>query len=157
MTCRVMQRAAVLVSILGAAAPALADTIEVGVDGITFVPADIKINVGDTVHWSWNTDPMPHNVVSGDPGVADGNFTSGPLNPTGNYSLLFDEAFLLAHPKPDNVYAYYCEAHWAANMVGSITVNKPIPTVSQWGLIFMGVLAVAAATFVIRRRRAPAA
>ena len=43
MTCRLMQRAAVLVSILGASAPALADTIEVGVDGLIFVPADVKI------------------------------------------------------------------------------------------------------------------
>ena len=76
MTFRMMQRAAVLVSILGAAAPAGADTIEVGVEGLTFVPADVKINIGDTVHWAWNT-VVAHNVESGVGGAHDGNFRSG--------------------------------------------------------------------------------
>ena len=154
MTCRLMQRAAILVSILGAAAPALADTIEVGIDGISFVPQDVKINVGDTVHWAWKGEPMPHNVESGVGGVHDGNFRSGDFTNTEDFSVVFDQAFLDANPMDDNSYPYYCIVH-LPGMVGSITVNKAqIPTVSQWGLILMVVLAAVAAPFILRRRRA---
>ncbi len=158
MTCRMMQRVAIVVSVLGAAAPALADTIEVGVMGLTFVPPDVKINVGDTVHWAWKGEPMPHNVESGVGGAHDGNFRSGDPVISEDYSVVFDQAFLDANPMPDDLYPYYCINHFGQGMIGSITVNAaPIPTVSEWGLIIMTLLLLTAGTIVIARRRRPAA
>ncbi len=158
MTCRMMQRAAVLVSILGAAAPALGDVIEVGVVGTTFIPADVKINVGDTVHWAWKGEPMPHNVESGVGGAHDGNFRSGDPVTSEDYSVVFDQAFLDANPMPDNSYPYYCIVHVFEDMIGSVTVNKEaiIPTVSEWGLIVMALLLLTAGTIMVARRRRPA-
>jgi plastocyanin len=154
---RIAQRVSVLFSVLGAAAPALAETHEVVVVGLDFVPPDVKIDVGDTVHWTWDTTPITHNVESGVGGAHDGHFRSGDPAPTGDFSVIFDQAFLDANPKPDNVYPYYCIVHVVGGMIGSVTVNKPVPTLSQWGLIIMGVLVVAAASIVIRWRRAAAA
>lgn len=136
-------------------------THDVFLDGFEFIPADITINVGDTVHWEWVSGT--HNVESGEivagSGVPDGNFRSG--DPTGvvgtTYDLVFDQAFLDANPMPDAVYPYYCVVHANVNMAGTITVAGPqnVPAASHWGLIVMGLLiAVGAAVVLVRRHGA---
>ena len=100
-------------------------THTVELDGGGFLPADVTVNVGDTVHWVWIGGL--HNVESGVGGVFDGNFRSG--DPTGaagtTFDLTFDQAFLDANPMPGNAYPYYCSVHVAIGMVGFVTVNVP--------------------------------
>ncbi len=94
--------------------------------GLDFQPADLTIQVGDTVHWVWISGL--HNVESGTTaegmGVPDGIFNSGPPTPVAGttFDVVFDQAFLAAHPRPDQVYPYYCVVHVDVGMVGSITV-----------------------------------
>lgn len=149
---RIVQRCAVLV-LLAAAIPAIGETHEVAVTGLTFAPQDLVIDVGDSVHWTWASDPMTHNVESGVDGIHDGRFRSGDPAITGDFTVVFDEAFLVANPALDNLYRYYCAIHVLSDMVGSVTVSDPIiPTVSQWGLVVMVVLLLGAGTVVYRRR-----
>lgn len=74
--------------------------------GLDFVPADLTVEVGDTIHWVWVSGF--HNVESGVvkhfSGLHDGNFRSGdPTDAVGTtFDLLFDQAFLDAHPMPGN-------------------------------------------------------
>src|SRR3981081_539823 len=52
-------------------------TVMVGANGaMAFAPATVAINVGDTVHWVWQSGR--HTVASGMSGVADGSFCSLP-------------------------------------------------------------------------------
>jgi glucose/arabinose dehydrogenase/plastocyanin len=100
------------------------NTFDVSVGpGFDFIPADVTIEVGDTVHWDW--DSGFHNVESGVGGVHDGNFRSGPAtsDPNTTYDLTFDAAFLADNPMPDDVYPYYCIIHVALDMIGSATVE----------------------------------
>lgn len=94
--------------------------------GIQFIPADIEINLGDTVHWVWVSGF--HNVESGTVvaggGVHDNHFRSG--NPTSSagtiFDWVFDQTFLLAHSISNHTYPYFCVVHAGLNMTGTITV-----------------------------------
>ncbi len=94
----------------------------------SFVPDYVQIEAGDRVHWMWVGGL--HNVVSGEAGMPDGNFYSGP--PTSTPGTVFDiefrVGFLHDHPMPGapfpdatSVYPYFCEIHQPA-MVGTIEV-----------------------------------
>ncbi len=112
---------------LGASA-APAATITVQLVSITFVEQDITIEVGDTVRWEWVSALHFHNVESGvvvnGAGVHDGMFRSGdPTDVVGTtWDLVFDRAFVDAHPVAGNVYPYYCIVHTFFGMVGTVTV-----------------------------------
>lgn len=96
--------------------------VQVGPDMI-FSPADIVIDVGDTVHWEWAGGL--HNVESGVDSVHDGIFRSGdPTDVVGfTFEVTFDQAFLDGNPMPGGVYPYYCIVHEALfDMIGSVTV-----------------------------------
>jgi plastocyanin len=110
-------------AILGAA-PALAQTTHtVTLQGTSFTPADVVIDVGDTVQWDWVSGM--HNVVSGVNPNPDGHFRSGDVaGPPMSFSVTFDQAFLDAHPMSGNLYPYYCEPHGGAGMLGSVTVRE---------------------------------
>lgn len=97
---------------------------DVDVSNFEFDPADLTIDVGDTVVWTWSGGL--HNVESGVGGVADGNFSSGaPTSSNGTmFSVTFDAAFLAANPMPGNTYPYYCIVHLDFGMTGSITVQE---------------------------------
>ena len=147
---------AVVSAILGGALPVLAATHVVTQAGQSFSPKDITIEIGDTVQWVHSANL--HTVTEGaGPGPCVGCAFHSPLNAANpTYSVTFDAAFVAANQRPANVYDYYCQPHFAFGMVGSVTVQTPIPTVSQWGMMVMGVLLVGAAAFVLRRRSAPA-
>ena len=101
-------------------------THTVQLDGIIFIPADITIEIGDTVRWLWISGI--HNVESGIivnfVGVPDGNVLSG--DPTGTvgttFEVIFDQAFLDAHSVPANTYPYYCVVHAGLGMAGTVAV-----------------------------------
>jgi plastocyanin len=93
--------------------------------GFTFSPADVQIELDDTVHWFWAGGF--HNVESGVGGVHDGNFRSGNATSDTNttFDVRFDSTYLADHPMPGNVYPYYCIIHVGGGMVGSVTVQIP--------------------------------
>lgn len=102
-------------------------TIEL--DGVQFIPANVSINVGDTVHWVWVSGF--HNVESGviedDVGVPDDNFRSGDptLEAGATFDVVFDANFLSTRPMPGNSYPYYCVVHATLGMAGAIAVLIP--------------------------------
>ena len=136
-------------------------THNVLLDGVVFDPASITVDIGDTVHWEWVTGN--HNVESGvivaGLGVSDGNFISGaPTSVPGTtFDLLVDQAFLDANPMPGDVYPYYCLVHTGVDMAGTISVAPPVPTVSEWGVVAMILLILAAGTVVLARGRSTSA
>ena len=78
-----------------------------------YLPADIMINIGDTVEWSNRYDNTLHTVTSGN---HDG----------GGYDLLFDSMYISTHDTfaftfyDIGYYDYFCTLHpW---MTGSVTV-----------------------------------
>ena len=97
----------------------------VNLDGITFIPADLTIAVGDTVHWVWLSGL--HDVESGETGApeGDGRFSSGaPVSPPMTFDFVFDQAFLDANPVAGNVYPYYCSVHFGLGMTATVTVQS---------------------------------
>lgn len=114
--------------LLGAAANAETHVVELGTGGFdAYFPADLTVNVGDTVQWLWVQGF--HNVVSGIDGKVDGAFSSGEaLRKDGlTFEVTFDQAFLDANPVRDNVYSYYCDVHFFFGMTGTVTVKTTPP------------------------------
>ncbi len=102
-------------------------TLDVSVGpGFNFTPADLTIQLGDTVRWTWAGGF--HNVESGVSGAHDGNFRSGnPTSANGTiFEFTFDQAFLDANPMPGNVYPYYCVVHEGVGMIASLTIDEPL-------------------------------
>jgi len=103
------------------AAPVLAATIAVGIDGKTFVPADIVITEGDTVTWTVTKSiSEPHTVTSGTAGDAavgatfDSKLENGAkLQENGAaYSFTFTAV---------GTYPYFCQIH--PEMKGTVSVH----------------------------------
>lgn len=90
----------------GASAPGCDETNE------CFIPAEVTVNVGETVTWS-NNDSAAHTVTSGTPtGGPDGTFDSSLFMAGTTFSHTFDNA---------GEYNYFCMVHpW---MTGKIQVN----------------------------------
>lgn len=80
----------------------------VTIDGLKWVPAELEIQVGDTVLWDMTSKGMPHDVVSDDDLFASDLLTEGEFRHT------FTEA---------GEFGYHCTPH--PPMVGTITVVKP--------------------------------
>jgi plastocyanin len=105
-----------------------ANTVIVTQSNFGFTPANITINVGDTVQWNWQN--FNHTVTEGTDGVINGNelftFPLDPAHPV--VSFTFTQAFVTAHPMPGGLYNYFCAIHFSFGMVGTITVNGPAAT-----------------------------
>jgi plastocyanin len=129
------------------AAPVYSATVEVTVDGIAFVPPDVTINAGDSVHW---TEIAPfHNVAEVDDAAAmswNGGFRSGGMGAVSEFTQTFNTP---------GMYFYICEPHVFAGMRGSIMVNAapPAPTLTAWGTVAMVGLVLASGGVVLYRRR----
>lgn len=107
-------------------APAAAQTTHtVTLEAMRFIPENLTVDVGDTVHWVWVSGF--HNVESGvvvnGAGVHDGNFLSGTPDFDLTFDLTFDQPFLDGNPIPNDVYPYFCIVHASVNMVGTITAQ----------------------------------
>jgi plastocyanin len=83
-------------------------THAVGIDNMKFDPADVTVNVGDSVEWT-NNDTRDHTV-----NAKDGSFKSGNLGNGASYRYTFKKA---------GTFSYGCSLH--PRMKGTITVNAP--------------------------------
>jgi plastocyanin len=117
-----LKAAAAAATLGGMSLPALAATttqVKMGSDNgqLIFVPADIKVCVGDTIKWT-NNKAGPHNVI----------FTEGPagvdLESLGmGEELLEDEGLTFSQTVTKaGDYKYICSPHGGAGMNGEITV-----------------------------------
>ncbi|MCB0638964.1 MAG: lamin tail domain-containing protein, partial [Lewinella sp.] len=88
---------------------------QVTASGLTFSPADLVIEAGDTVTWT-NAGGF-HNV--------NGSQATYPDNPEGFSSgAASSDAWTFQHVFTlPGTYGYQCDIHVGANMVGSVTVN----------------------------------
>ena len=94
--------------------------VQVGQGGLKFTPANVMVQVGDTVEWIW--DGLSHSSTSGTPGHPDGLWDSGILNTGATFSFTFTSA---------GTFNYYCTPHGACcGMIGSVTVTQQIDTVT---------------------------
>ncbi|MEP7176042.1 MAG: plastocyanin/azurin family copper-binding protein [Gemmatimonadales bacterium] len=91
--------------------------IQVGADGLAFMPAAVTVIVGTTVTWEW-AGALNHNVApDGTIPIRSGPLVAAPRT----YQYTFDTP---------GTYAYYCEAHGARNgigMAGTVTVVTAQP------------------------------
>ena len=71
-------------------------THAVAIDGTTFQPATLTVNLGDTVVWT-NKDPFPHTVTS-----TSGGFDSGAIAPGKTWKL---------KPTKKGDFDYVCRFH----------------------------------------------
>jgi plastocyanin len=106
-------------------------TVIVGPNGDhVFSPADLPINVNDTVHWVWAS--SGHNVSSGRNGNADSRFCSpndtacdtnsavlAGSNPLSDAGATYDHQFTA-----QGTYPYFCRPHYSMGMTGQITVHS---------------------------------
>ena len=113
--------AATLILAVGSVTAQTTHDIDVG-PGFSFFPADVTVEVGDTVRWTWVSGF--HNVESGVGGIHDGIFRSGDATSTVGtvFEVTFDAAFVATNPVVDDLYNYYCVIHQGGGMVGSVQV-----------------------------------
>jgi len=124
-TCIRVPLVAVLLMALSAAVTHAA-TFQVAMSNFVFSPANLTINIGDTV--TWTVQQGSHDTVSGVSGVP-----SGVWNSNNQYHRLMNvnETFSFTFNTP-GTFPYYCTPHWTFGMIGTIRViapNSP-PTVS---------------------------
>lgn len=106
----------------GAAPRVRAATWDVAIQNFAFVPANLTINVGDTVRWT-QKDAAIHTTTSGANGVADGLWNSG------NMSLSANRVFSFTFNTP-GTYPYYCVPHPATMRATIVVKAVQGPTVS---------------------------
>ncbi|MFC4549774.1 MULTISPECIES: plastocyanin/azurin family copper-binding protein [Halorussus] len=100
---------------------ATADSLPVKVGpggGLTFEPAELTVTSGTTVEWVWESDS--HNVVvESQPEGANWEGTPGPS------SKMYDQGYEYTHTfDVPGTYEFFCQAHKAAGMRGTITVTE---------------------------------
>ena len=93
-----------------------ADTLTVSQVGITFSPANITINQGDTIRWVWATGI--HTVTSGGGGAVPtaGDLFDFPLNSA------FPQTFF-TFSASQGVFPYFCRPHESLGMKGTVNVE----------------------------------
>jgi plastocyanin len=92
--------------------------VTVGPGGsLEFDPADLEIQPGTTVHWTWDSDN--HNVVpSSKPEESGFQGTEGGDDQTYNAGHEYSHTF-----EVEGDYEYYCTPHRQAGMTGAISVS----------------------------------
>ena len=88
---------------------------EISISNMMFIPAELNINVGDTVRWT-NNDAMPHTVTATGNEFDSGNLSSG-------------ETFMFVFTA-DGAFPYVCAYH--SNMSGVINVGTTGGGESEW-------------------------
>ena len=138
-----------ILGVFGFAASAQAATHFVDVRNFEFDPPDVVVAPGDTVQWDW-TD-AGHSVTSGSPSCTpDGRFDSGVVGAGSTFS------FVVPVDESEGVIPYYCIPHCLIPMEATITVvglGPPVPTTSQWGVVVMALLLLAAGTIAFAWKR----
>lgn len=123
-----MRRFSILLLLLLLPALAVGETHVVNQVNTAWVPAELTINVGDTVEWHWSS--LSHTVTNGT-GAADpdaGSLFDEPLNAG---APLFSFTFNSAGDLP-----FFCRPHEAMGMTGIIHVLEGTAAESEaWGSI----------------------
>jgi len=124
----------------------------IGTAGTSFTPADVTIEVGDTVTWMALQSGVGHNVEQSESSVAiiyDGSgFRSGDQGDVDTFQHTFNTP---------GFYYYICEPHVALDMRGTVTVEgAALPTASPLSLV-LSMTAIAAAAILLRHRYSKAA
>lgn len=86
---------------------------EVSMEGISFLPETLTVEVGTTVTWTNNSNVI-HTVTSGTDGNHDGLFDSGNVAANEQFSYTFNET---------GTYPYFCIPHVNQGMTGTIIVE----------------------------------
>jgi plastocyanin len=109
------------VALVPLSAKATTFQVQVGQGGLKFTPANVMIQVGDTVQWVWSGATL-HSTTSGTPGNPDGMWDSGTHNNGFTFSFTFTTA---------GTFNYFCTPHGACcGMIGSVMVTQAIDTVA---------------------------
>jgi hypothetical protein len=87
---------------------------------MSFIPADIAVAPGDTVHWTYVSGGF-HTVTSGTPCAADNQFFNDALFDGGP-----EVTWVVPESLPEQVIPYFCIPHCDFAMTGSITVEPEI-------------------------------
>lgn len=95
---------------------AFAKTVSVNIQDFTFKPANVTVDLGDTVNWT-NKDPAPHTTV------ADNGAWTSPLL---NKNAVFAQTFKVA-----GTFTYHCSIH--PSMTGKIIVRTAEATRANIG------------------------
>ena len=90
---------------------AAAEEVEVGMEGIKFVPDSVTVKVGGSVKWTNNED-VPHDVTKEDGPGADFSSGKGNMKKGDTYERMLTEAGTIN---------YVCTVH--PNMKGTVTVE----------------------------------
>lgn len=125
---------------------AVAATVEVAaMPNNTFVPADVTIAIGDSVHWSGLAGGL-HTVEEVD------DPSDLVYNGSGFQSAAFANEFTFTFNSP-GLFHYICQPHVALfNMRGTVTVEGvSIPSRSEWGLVASALLVLSAGSVLIGR------
>jgi plastocyanin len=117
------------VALLLVANASWAANVTVHASGMSFAPANVTINVGDTV--TFVNDGGVHNVSSSDGGFrcangCDGQGGNGNPGTGWQFALQFNSAGTIH---------YLCEIHSSMGMVGSVTVNAVAATLNLGGYL----------------------
>jgi plastocyanin len=118
----VISTLALVAALASAASPAAAATVTVEVgpnNQLVFAPANVTINVGDTVHWVWEG-TLAHTSTSG-PCTASGCTPDGRWD-SGLHTAPFTFDFTFTAP---GTYPYFCRPH-APEMRGTVMVQSPL-------------------------------
>ena len=100
--------------------------VQVG-PGFAFDPDTVTISAGTTVRWTWAGNG--HSVTSGDPCAVDGEFCS-PDDTNCDTGTLSNTGTVYEHTFGDpGTYSYFCFAHCALGMTGTVNVISPPDTV----------------------------
>jgi len=87
--------------------------IQVAPSGLAFSPTNrTGVRPGDTVCWNFRADG--HDVTSGAPCTADGDFATAGVQPAGR---AFTHVFAAA-----GTFQYFCSVHCGMGMTGTVTV-----------------------------------
>lgn len=117
-----------LAALLALAPLASAQTVhDVTTSGLDFVPANITIEVGDTVRWTMGG---TFHTVTDEPNLGPPLFDAALPLAGQVFEFTFDQAAIDTSPRPGGVYNYVCTPHQVFNMVGSVTVAG-IPLVAD--------------------------
>lgn len=95
-----------------------ADIIDIDIIDFSFSPADVNIQVGDTVRWT-NRNAVTHTSTSGAQGIPDGMWNSGSLGLNESFSFVFETP---------GSFPYYCIPHnfmTGTVNVSAVTISPP--------------------------------
>ena len=110
------------------ATAALTVTVSSGCAAFCFVPAQMRVAVGDTVTWV-NRSGTEHDVTRCSPAACNGASAGTGTDPsfkTGNLAAAAGATFSHTFTAP-GTYVYFCTIHGYAAMHGTITVTAPAP------------------------------